>query len=59
MAKKTMTAAGIVTGMMMVGAAGLLMTNNKKVKARRITRKAAKALDTVGDMLHNVANMAN
>jgi len=55
MAKKTMTTAGIVTGMMMVGAAGLLMSNNKKVKTKRLTKKAAKAMDAMGEILHKGA----
>ena len=58
MGKAMMTAAGVVAGMAIGGAMGVLMSNGK-LKPRKVAKKTAKAMDNIGDAMQNAAKKAN
>lgn len=57
-AKTTTTAAGIVTGLMLAGAAAVAVHRSPQMRARRLTRRAGRTMDAVGTMLQSMAMMA-
>ena len=54
--KSATTAAGIVTGLVLAGAA-VAVHRSPKMRARRMTRRAGMAMDAVGSMLQSMAVM--
>ncbi len=55
--KKAVAAAGIVTGIMVTGAAAAAVYNSPKARVRRMTRRAGQTMDAVGSMLQSMAVM--
>lgn len=58
MGKAMMTAAGVVAGMAIGGAMGVLMSSGK-LKPRKVAKKTARAMDNIGDAMQNAAKKAN
>ena len=54
--KSATTAAGIVTGLMLAGAA-VAVHRSPKMRARRMTKRAGQAMDAVGSILQTMAVM--
>lgn len=55
--KKTVAAAGILTGLVLTGAAVAAVHQSPRMRARRLTRRAGQAMDAVGTMLQSMAVM--
>lgn len=56
MGKAMMTAAGVAAGVALAGTVGMLLSGGK-IKPRRVAKKTAKAMNTVGDVMQNAARM--
>ena len=55
MTVRNVAAAGIVTGLILMGAAAV--RNTPKMRARRMTRRAGQTMDALGTMLQSMAVM--
>lgn len=55
MTVRNAAAAGIVTGLILMGAAAV--RNTPKMRARRMTRRAGQTMDALGTMLQSMAVM--
>ena len=53
MNKAVMTAAGILAGMAVAGTVGLLMSESK-AKPRKITKRAANAVESMGETISSL-----
>lgn len=56
MTVRNAAAAGIVTGLILMGA--VAVRNTPKMRARRMTRRAGQTMDALGTMLQSMAVMA-
>ncbi|MBR6709459.1 MAG: hypothetical protein IKL84_07265 [Clostridia bacterium] len=55
--KQVTTTAGILTGLVIAGAAAVAVRQSPQMRVRRMTRRAGRTMEAVGTMLQSMAVM--